>query len=909
MRGQNHGATMRAGFMTGRWWVIAGCFAMLESGFAQITVRDSVTVSDDSLGSGPSSSSLSKAGLSSWCFYCDVPSSGSGYHQNFYNDDVWTGSVNYSFSNNFTRVTFVQNDPGSETWGWGGPMVLFPDSEEGGVVYFCPNMDPLSEGFDVHVLVFDESWLSDYFLIDRDGIASGLPVPRGSKVGLYLVSRQNNNVLSPKPVELVCDWVQVLSWVGTGFSLTVEGLHTGYPMMVAAAAQDTLSRGDTTAVTIRFEEQHPGDSEPVPNPTTLMIDFSIDESSREYGDLIDPDGVSGKTAAGVSYAEACAGAVRFAANGTNPSENVEIGILARVSNNEDCPIGGYASFILRADSAFTLEVTADKDTLMRGEAAAIRVRALRKGVEITPPEGTLLRFRLDSAGSVYGTLRHADSAVVNPSQAVPYDEAHSGGIRFFADGAAPDSAALIWVNVNLSSDEDVAGRCSIAITDSMGIRFLNYFQKPASSLKIAAWADAYDKSSGMIRDDFIKYDVDRFYLQIRDRGCVNDSISAMVWTEGPDGTVIDPPNAISCLKKAEGFFQSKSQILTAENLGDINPDQEDDNYPLKGAGIDETPADRTHQARIGGKVIAEYTASNGSTLRSEINVCDSCLTGELIVYVMLEPFLDTGYKSGHDMIGVGNGEFDWEGKPDIPFRPGLRSEKYLDVSSGLGDFYGRGDNSKMEKSDGRGWPISNDSLQAHLKRANISWAPACIQFKYIRTVDVDHNFGKLLFNDYAFTIPGSPASGTRVTPNDIFPCTDFLANKGMLSQKDVMYIVIAPCKIDDNLYPWEREKMPTKKYGGVACFPSRPPLYTHPWWARDEFIAFLSPVFPMKTRSLAHEIGHLLSCIGDSPQNSWILFPQDNFPEDDSKINRFRRLDPAFPGRIQAMNRLNGLLK
>lgn len=127
----------------------------------------------------------------------------------------------------------------------------------------------------------------------------------------------------------------------------------------------------------------------------------------------------------------------------------------------------------------------------------------------------------------------------------------------------------------------------------------------AEELKVAKWEDAFEGTgaNGSVKDDFIAWDKDRFYVRIP--GGANLGIEAVkVATEDcPDASYNDDPTRIELTASGPDSI-SDSMILVS--------DDEDDDYAGSGAGADDQDNDRTHKVQLGGNFVIKSIFINGA---------------------------------------------------------------------------------------------------------------------------------------------------------------------------------------------------------------------------------------------------------------------------------------------------------
>jgi hypothetical protein len=128
----------------------------------------------------------------------------------------------------------------------------------------------------------------------------------------------------------------------------------------------------------------------------------------------------------------------------------------------------------------------------------------------------------------------------------------------------------------------------------------------ATQLKIAKWENAFegDNTNGSVRNDFIDYDKDRFYVSIREgfsRGITSMEIAT---EDNPNQNYNDDPTEIDLMDIGDGTTAiSEAMILVA--------DDHDDDYAGSGAGADDQKNDRTHKIQLGGNLVIKSLTIRG----------------------------------------------------------------------------------------------------------------------------------------------------------------------------------------------------------------------------------------------------------------------------------------------------------
>jgi hypothetical protein len=662
----------------------------------------------------------------------------------------------------------------------------------------------------------------------------------------YILTYATSDLLQKFGFKVMVNWKEIMYWYR--FEIREDTIQHLDESIISVHAVDNLQDGNDVYI-----------------PDATKVDFSIGEGYENFGSLINLDGMPSKVIKGVSYGAAKSGQIRYKADGDIPLEEQNIPIIVRASEDDYIKWGWNIGNICLRPRSNKYRITIEPDSITHGNSAAIFVREINEKEEVvdTPGDAELI-FSLDPEGRKYGSLRLADSTLIVPGREINYSVVHAGGVKYFADGEMPDSVKYVFVTVTNADDITISGKGSFRIFPSPEIEILDAEGNIAETVKIGLWENAYSEN-GKIKNDFINLDPDRFYIQVKDFSVKSDKITLTI---GTVGTVIDQSNAIEIMATDKsGVFMSESQLLTSENLGGIPDVDEDDGYQDNNCGIDESLSDRTHKVGIGGKIIIEYNSINGLSYKKVVDFINE-KTLKIQAYIFIEPFEDLGYD--HDInkttpdIGNKNQKFDFNdlnsnGKHD----PGEPSERYLDISAGFKGRYRRGnDRTIIKHGDGRSAVTKDDFVNMQIIRANISWAQAGI---------------RIVNNDSPIFLSENPCDpGGR----DIFIKGTLNPREGVnilftqyknkiISNVNIAYVFFTPPLLSDN------EQI---IYNGVAYHPGMrgyDDVYSH---------CYVSGLANITYRTLAHELGHLLTRMSDKGySNPSLFFPREKLTENQMK--------------------------
>jgi hypothetical protein len=125
-----------------------------------------------------------------------------------------------------------------------------------------------------------------------------------------------------------------------------------------------------------------------------------------------------------------------------------------------------------------------------------------------------------------------------------------------------------------------------------------------NKLKVAKWEDAFEGTfnNGSVKDDFIGWDKDRFYIRIPGGNSLGVEAFKIATEDCPDSSYNDDPTTVPLMADGDDTI-SDSMILVSDN--------DDDNYAGSGVGVDDQEGDRTHKVQLGGKLVIKSITING----------------------------------------------------------------------------------------------------------------------------------------------------------------------------------------------------------------------------------------------------------------------------------------------------------
>lgn len=229
---------------------------------------------------------------------------------------------------------------------------------------------------------------------------------------------------------------------------------------------DTIGHLDVTNIIVQPIDEN-GNVVSIPDETSL--NFSLDIQGETYGSYIGPDSSIAKSLSGISYSDVNAGKVKYYADGEEPDELQQCGII--VEESENLKRGGCAVVVVGEEEELDhFLVIIEPDTVNHLENATITVQAKdESGNDVDPPEGTLLNFSLDENGELYGSFLAPDGSTAESLTGITYGDAHAGNVKYVADGEEPDSPVEVLVNVVKSDDEGKKGEGKLMIKNNYSL--------------------------------------------------------------------------------------------------------------------------------------------------------------------------------------------------------------------------------------------------------------------------------------------------------------------------------------------------------------------------------------------------------------------------------------------------------
>lgn len=288
-----------------------------------------------------------------------------------------------------------------------------------------------------------------------------------------------------------------------------------------------------------------------------------------------------------------------------------------------------------------------------------------------------------------------------------------------------------------------------------GVEVVDATGHPATALVPGLWDNGYLDIGGAAPLNepgltFVDLDPARFVVRVTDaaanldpmrRESVSVSVGTLlVWPLAPAGAEdwADPLTLIELRETSEnsGVFESESQLLTTNE----EVSEPDDGFAVRselvgGVVADEANGDRTHrlgrpgQSFLTGGVRVQYGLVHPA--KKTLPVCgrtpDVRRSVNLRMRVLMEPFIDdpTATFSYTDPSGFSFNDTNG----DRVHQPSEASERWVDLSTQAIMPSAGGAMAVMAGLDGRGAAATDAQLARMLRVANMSWAPACIEFR------------------------------------------------------------------------------------------------------------------------------------------------------------------------------------
>lgn len=439
--------------------------------------------------------------------------------------------------------------------------------------------------------------------------------------------------------------------------------------------------------------------------------------------------------------------------------------------------------------------------------------------------------------------------------------------------------------------------------DVVHLEVLDQFKLATSSLRVGLWDRGYDGDGALLNEadptrNFVDRDLHRFYVRLTDPASdadptVRDVVTAQVGTllelpysGSPDFT--DPPSEILLIETGvdSGVFESEAQLLTSNDDPALIASS-DDAYPVTtGDGVltaDEWSQDRTHRVGRDGagyleggvQVVVSDVVTGAMPVRAEVPVCRRDPDERQRVWaravILQEPFDDTGYVDSTGTPWNTFGAFDFEDlNGNTQHDPGEPSEPYMDLSHDPSGRWVRGDD-PMPPRDGRGPVATREHLDNEIRKANLAWAPACVEVELLSVVESDSPPGTM---EYGIFKMGGPEDDSESILRNYYS-----------ERIDILFLVVTGPNLA--LY--------TDTVGGVDLYASLGGFAAVPisGLTYGQSVVFLASGQPIWRRTLAHELGHALTNGLDVVAPDWVFFPNFVGPENDDVVERYRRFSDA----------------
>lgn len=400
---------------------------------------------------------------------------------------------------------------------------------------------------------------------------------------------------------------------------------------------------------------------------------------------------------------------------------------------------------------------------------------------------------------------------------------------------------------------------------------------------IANWEHGYDAAFNVLNNadphNFIEQDGSRFYIVVNDPSANSapgaiQQVSMQIGVMRDDTTVVDSVSDFNLTETGvnTGSFVSPSHILTSIDIQVANDPDADDEFAAhdgsSGIVFDDAADDRTHQADLNSIVQLSYMPV-GSTQAKRLSVPvwprnpDFRKRIDIAVHVYYEPYTDNGLDGVPGTGDVGEGDLHFSftdangnGKHDA----GESSEPYIDFSHGGAALLS---GSAAGVADGRGLVASDSVVEAQIQRSDIGWAQAGIWLNQISIVreNAPLSGGVDILLDGMTSIGGGGADDEVI----------YNANSGVMTN-DVLKVFF------------------TGNVDGSNAIQYRPGFA--PFVHGEHVFVLMSADLPFYNRTLAHELGHLLTNTPHSPANQTEFYPLGGL-FDDLAINTYRRLLPT----------------
>ena len=436
---------------------------------------------------------------------------------------------------------------------------------------------------------------------------------------------------------------------------------------------------------------------------------------------------------------------------------------------------------------------------------------------------------------------------------------------------------------------------TVTVEGAVVVELVNAEGDVATHLKIAKWEQAFDLtlvdqdgSVSVLNEtfserNFVDLDPDHFAVRITS---AEDNIDAEVAETivAHIGTDSDEDSAITLIETGlnTGVFSSIPQLLTVRDFLIANQDPDgirttDDGFRatttfevLFGENVpvaDEAIDDRTHKTRVGGVVRVRFGDETAEAI-----VCDEIKTVRYTNVVLLEPYQDNGIPGAPlnpdgTPYGAGNFQFD-EVDLNGDGQIGLwESEPYFDFSAYEGSLRNPWNvlTTIRGQATGRGPVVSDAFIAQNDERTVLSYEQGCV----VMTPDPSPVFLDLPGALHRYTASGSIDFALLISPGG-----DIVLSQAAFQTELLAFVAeaISPGSlgivhgfgIDTDRYNAGPGSGRTAGYAATLL---------DVYGVSDRDIAFVDPLIPASRRTVAHELGHLLTRLED-PSRSEPISPR-----------------------------------
>ncbi len=573
-------------------------------------------------------------------------------------------------------------------------------------------------------------------------------------------------------------------------------------------------------------------------------------------------------------------------------------------NNDDANTAeiGFVRMVFEIPAEFNLATTTVQVTYNASDPSAAMASTTPPG--IVPATGNLRIWTKNGNQTRNAGVIPMGDYVASGSYAPP-DLGLSGSMRtvdLWLEGIMP-SSSIGAERIIITVDPDGSGPappCSDAVRVTVSrLEVLDSMMMLTDHVDIGHWGDdrGTNELSGYTTGangtvlngaggTFVDVDPDRFMVRLTHRPANANAtsiemITVQIGTLTDAGAVDDANHNITMLETGPntGIFLSESQLLTAPDLTMVTATDQDDGFAVYSARTmatvaDEADDDRTHKATFDGHVRATYTGPGGKC-DFTVPVCDRVPMDErkevrIRVHVFNEPFDDVGYDHDANVatpdIGVGNGMFDFNDTNGNGIHDaGEASEPFTDISPD-------GTRNTVLGSTSN----ATAHVAAQIERSNQAWGQACIKVIQMGTTIFEEAptdaMGVNVLRDARFDVLG-PATDDRVV----------IANAVGVAH-DVLEAYFT-ARIFDSLGT------------GVNAI-ALPPLVNDPPFnipVGENSFTFVginvqtSAPHDLRFRTLAHELGHILTNDFDKTNPQYVFFPA-KITFQDGSVSTYRRV-------------------